>query len=62
MINERDTNRLKLATIGRLIELIIELRESGKRVVLVSSGAVGAGCIKLGLDKRPTNLNQKQAV
>ena len=41
--------RMKLASIGRLIEVIIDLREKGHRVVLVSSGAVGAGCIKLQL-------------
>ncbi len=36
--------------------------ESGRRVVLVSSGAVGAGMGQLGLKKRPTDLSHLQAV
>ncbi|CAE8583439.1 unnamed protein product, partial [Polarella glacialis] len=43
-------------------ELIAELREKGYQVVLISSGAVGMGCIKLGLKQKPSNLRTKQAV
>ena len=39
-----------------------ELVESGRRVVLVSSGAVAAGMGQLGLSQRPTNLAHLQAV
>src|SRR5690606_23380772 len=35
---------------------------TGRRVVLVSSGAVGAGIGRLGLDRRPTDLAELQAV
>ena len=34
----------------------------GHRVVLVSSGAIGVGCQKMGLAERPANLAQRQAV
>ena len=34
---------------------------SGERVVVVSSGAVAAGVVRLGMDKRPTNMNLLQA-
>ena len=36
--------------------------QSGRRVALVSSGAVAAGMGRLGLKKRPTDLAQLQAV
>ncbi len=37
------------------------IRQSGRRVVLVSSGAIGAGIGLLGLDKRPDDLPHLQA-
>jgi glutamate 5-kinase len=37
------------------------MRASGKKVVLVSSGAIGAGVGRLGLASRPTDLRQLQA-
>lgn len=49
----------------RIHELAGELSrvsELGRRVVLVSSGAVGAGMSRLGLAKRPTDLAALQAV
>lgn len=41
---------------------LVELTELGKQVVLVSSGAVASGVGKLGLEKRPADLAQLQAV
>lgn len=35
---------------------------SGHYVIIVSSGAVGVGCQRLGLSQRPTKLAQKQAL
>src|SRR6266567_3248153 len=40
---------------------IHEVRASGRRVVLVSSGAIGAGIGLLGLQKRPDDLPHLQA-
>ncbi|NEP19111.1 MAG: glutamate 5-kinase, partial [Leptolyngbya sp. SIO4C1] len=34
----------------------------GNRVILVSSGAVGVGCARLGLTERPKTISMKQAV
>lgn len=48
--------------IGQLADEMNALRRAGKRVVLVSSGAVGAGISTLGLAGRPTDLAQLQAV
>ncbi len=48
--------------IHRLGEDIHLLLDRGLRVVLVSSGAVGAGLSQLGLNQRPTDLARLQAV
>lgn len=53
--------KVNLSNIAQLVELIAGLKSRGYQVVLVSSGAVGMGCIKLGIAK-PTNLRTKQAV
>lgn len=48
----------RLAGLARQIHLI---REAGKKVVLVSSGAIGSGIGLLGLKKRPDDLPHLQA-
>lgn len=48
--------------IALLTEDLSRLIKKKKRVVLVSSGAVGAGMGRLGLKERPTELAQLQAV
>ncbi|MEN9248429.1 MAG: glutamate 5-kinase [Gloeomargarita sp. GMQP_bins_120] len=53
---------LNLATLASLVETLARLRREGQRVVLVSSGAVGIGCQRLGLTERPQNLALRQAV
>ena len=47
--------------IASLAAQIHEIRESGRRVAVVSSGAVGAGIGLLGLKSRPTDLPHLQA-
>ena len=54
--------RLDDQQIARLAEDVCQLIEMGRRVVLVSSGAVGAGMSQLGLTHRPEDLSQLQAV
>jgi glutamate 5-kinase len=49
------------ARINHLAEQICAVSETGRRVALVSSGAVGAGIGRLGLKGRPDNLPQLQA-
>ncbi len=57
-----DTGYLALATIGRLVETLCQLQRLGHRVILVSSGAVGVGCARLGITQRPKTIALKQAV
>src|SRR5688572_11685108 len=44
-----------------LSDQLVRIRQSGRRVLLVSSGAVGAGVGRLDLGKRPTDLRHLQA-
>ena len=57
-----DTGKLALATLGRLVETLCQLRSAGHQVVLVSSGAIGVGCSRLGITQRPKSIALKQAV
>ena len=47
--------------IQSLADQLHRIRSGGRKVVLVSSGAIGAGIGKLGLGKRPTDLPHLQA-
>ena len=49
------------AQLEHLVAQLAALRQAGKEVVLVTSGAVGAGMGALGYDSRPTQLAEKQA-
>lgn len=53
---------LNLTRIEQLAEEIQAISAAGRRLVLVSSGAVGAGLGLLGLKSRPTDLARLQAV
>ncbi|KAK9819850.1 hypothetical protein WJX72_003212 [[Myrmecia] bisecta] len=57
-----EQNSLNLGNLARICETVRDLHAAGHRVVLVSSGAVGVGCQRLGLTTRPTGLAQKQAL
>src|SRR4051812_29155732 len=55
------TGQLDRGRIQSLADQLHRIREAGRKVVLVSSGAIGAGVGKLGLGKRPTDLPHLQA-
>lgn len=48
--------------IRRLAGQVVELKKMGYDVVVVSSGAIGAGMGELGIEKRPSTLPELQAV
>ncbi len=54
--------KLNEERIASLAEDVNSVRQAGRRVVLVSSGAVGAGMNLLGMEYRPTDLAKLQAV
>lgn len=53
---------LNLQRIKNLAKQLARIAELGKRVVLVSSGAVACGIGKLKLEERPSDLSELQAV
>jgi glutamate 5-kinase len=53
---------LNIDRIEYLVDDILAVRELGKKVILVSSGAVGAGMGRLGLQNRPTENPKLQAI
>jgi len=57
-----DSGLLDLERMGRLTQDILSVMALGKKVILVSSGAVGAGMGQLGLKERPTENPKLQAV
>ena len=57
----RADGALEPARLQLLADQLQRLRASGRKVALVSSGAIGAGVGRLGLSKRPADLRQLQA-
>ncbi len=56
-----ETGRLNRQRIQSLADQLARVRTARRKVVLVTSGAIGAGVGKLGLRKRPTELPHLQA-
>ncbi len=57
-----ETGKLNLHRIESFVREVADLVNSGREVVLVSSGAVGAGMGKLGLKEKPKTIPEKQAI
>ncbi len=56
-----DGKGLDQSAIARWAEQITALRQLGKEVVLVSSGAIAEGRLRLGFEQRPTDIHELQA-
>jgi glutamate 5-kinase len=56
-----ETGSLNLEKMERLIRILTDLRNQGKDVILVTSGAIAVGRKALGLVERPTERSVKQA-
>lgn len=54
-------SRLDPRKVGKLVSDTMGLRTRGKEVIIVSSGAIGAGVGRLNLDRRPANISSLQA-
>jgi len=53
---------LNFRNIDGLARVLSDIKNEGYEVILVSSGAIGAGVSKLGLSDRPSEIRMKQAV
>lgn len=56
-----ETGKLDLLKIERLVRALVDIKNSGKEVILVSSGAIAVGKTSIGLHERPDELPVKQA-
>lgn len=56
-----DTGALNLERMDRLVRTLTDLIHAGREIILVSSGAIGAGVSRAALPGRPTLLREKQA-
>ena len=56
-----ETGRLNLRKLEVLARELSDLRNQGKDVILVSSGAIATGVAALGMKEKPTELKGKQA-
>ena len=56
-----DTGYLDLIKLEVLVREISDLRNQGKDVILVSSGAIMVGSKTMGYDRKPSKMAQKQA-
>lgn len=56
------TGQLNLRRIEAIVKVLSDLKNGGKEIILVSSGAVSAGIAKSGLGHRPISLEEKQAM
>ena len=56
-----DSGKLNLACIENLVRQMADLHNQGREVILVTSGAIGAGAGKIGLKSRPRTIPEKQA-
>ena len=57
----REDGTLDSASLARLVNAVADLPDHAQRVVLVSSGAVGAGISALGLKEYPADVSARQA-
>ena len=57
-----ENGRINLGNIDRLCRALADLQNSGKEVLLVTSGAIGVGVGVLNLEERPTTMRDKQAI
>jgi glutamate 5-kinase len=55
------TGLLNIQRTERLVKVLSDLKNAGKEIILVSSGAIGVGVGKMGLKERPSDTPSKQA-
>ncbi len=54
--------KINLYRMEHLVRELSDLASQGKEVILVTSGAIGVGMVRMGLKKRPSSVPEKQAL
>jgi glutamate 5-kinase len=60
-LTHAETGSINLSKMERLVRVLTDLRNQGKDVILVTSGAIAAGRETLGLKEKPKETSKKQA-
>ncbi|TEA16202.1 putative glutamate 5-kinase [Colletotrichum sidae] len=61
-IVDENTRQPLLSILSLIVETAVKLRKDGHRVVIVSSGAIGVGLLRMEMDRRPKHLSTLQAL
>lgn len=61
-IVDEDTRQPLLSVLTLIVETAVKLKKDGHRVVIVSSGAIGVGLLRMELEDRPKHLSALQAL
>ncbi|PKM50684.1 MAG: glutamate 5-kinase [Firmicutes bacterium HGW-Firmicutes-7] len=61
-LTHKDTGHISIARMELLVRQIADIKNAGKDVILVSSGAIAVGISALNMKNRPESLSDKQAV
>ena len=57
-----ESGKPNIRCIDRLCRVLADISNSGREIVLVTSGAVGVGLGRLGITQRPTDIAERQAM
>lgn len=55
-------NCFSMSNLGKFVDAVCDLKDRGYYVVMISSGAVGSGCVHMHMKDRPTKMVEKQAI
>jgi len=61
-LTHKETGHISVSNMERFVRQITDLKNSGKEVVLVSSGAIAVGLSALNIKNKPQDLSEKQAI
>ena len=57
-----EKKKIRIKWLDSFVKDIKDLKKKGKRIIIVSSGAIALGCKKLNLDKKNLKIDKSQAV
>ena len=57
-----EKKKIRSKWLDSFVKDIRDLKKTGKKIIIVSSGAIALGCKKLNLDKKNLKIDKSQAV
>jgi glutamate 5-kinase len=61
-LTHRETGKIDFYYLEKFVRQIVDLKNSGREVLIVTSGAIAVGISELGLHHKPESIEEKQAV